>query len=248
MAKVAIITGAGRGIGAATAILAAQHGYDVCVNYASNAEAAERTAGTCAAHGVKAAAKRADVALPDEVAALFEFCDAELGPPALLVNNAGVIGGATTVENLSDAVLQRTFAVNVEGAFYCAREAIKRMSTAHGGSGGVIVNISSIAATLGSPGEYVHYAASKAAVDAMTIGLSKEVGPLGIRVNAIQAGTVDTDIHRTEGNPDRPAMVANSAPLGRAGLAQDIAEAVLWLASGKSSYTTGSIVRIAGGL
>ncbi|WP_419910487.1 SDR family oxidoreductase [Hoeflea sp.] len=248
MSKVAIITGAGRGIGAATAILAARQGYDVCVNYATNADAAEETAQNCRAEGVKAIAVKADIASPDAVTALFERCDAELGPPALLVNNAGVIGGATTVENLQDDVLQRTFAVNVEGAFYCARQAIKRMSTENGGQGGVIVNISSIAATLGSPGEYVHYAASKAALDAMTVGLSKEVGPLGIRVNSIQAGTVDTDIHRTGGNPERPAMVAKSAPLGRAGYAQDIAETVLWLASERAAYTTGSIVRVAGGL
>ncbi|MDA4846913.1 SDR family oxidoreductase [Hoeflea poritis] len=248
MAKVAVITGAGRGIGAATAILAAQHGYDVCVNYAANAEAAEQTADACRKHGAKAIAMRADVASPEEVTHLFERCDSELGSPALLVNNAGVIGGATTVENLASEVLRRTFAVNVEGAFYCAREALRRMSNRNGGSGGVIVNISSIAATLGSPGEYVHYAASKAALDTMTVGLAKEVGPLGIRVNAIQAGTVDTDIHKTGGNPDRPANVARASPLGRVATPMDIAEAVLWLASEKAGYATGTILRLGGGL
>ncbi|MEX3008172.1 SDR family oxidoreductase [Hoeflea sp. TYP-13] len=248
MAKVAIITGGGRGIGAATAILAAKKGYDVCINYASDVGRAEETAIACREQGVLAQAVRADIASSLAVEGLFQRCCEELGPPTLLVNNAGVIGKASTVQDLSDSVLHRTYEVNVYGAFYCARAAIKRMSKENGGEGGVIINISSLAATLGSPGEYVHYAASKAAIDTMTVGLAKEVGSLGIRVNAVQAGTVDTDIHRLEGNPERPAMVAKSAPLGRVATRQDIAEAVMWLASDSASYATGTVLRLSGGL
>ena len=248
MARVALITGGGRGIGAATAKLAAKRGYDVCINYASDAGRAEETAMACREEGVLTAVVKADIASSRQVEKLFQHCDEELGPPTLLVNNAGTVGGVTKVETLPDEVLHRTYEVNVYGAFYCARAAIRRMSRENGGEGGVIVNISSLAATTGSPGEYVHYAASKAAVDAMTEGLAKEVGPLGIRVNAVQAGTVDTDIHRTQGNPDRPEMIASIAPLGRAATVLDIAEAVLWLASDKSSYATGSVLRVAGGL
>ncbi|MCP4316816.1 MAG: SDR family oxidoreductase [Hyphomicrobiales bacterium] len=248
MARVAIITGGGRGIGAATANLAAKNGYDVCINFVSDAGRAEETAVACREHGVLAVVVKADVASSRQVEHLFQRCDEELGPASLLINNAGVVGKASTVEDLSDAVLHRTYEVNVYGAFYCARAAIRRMSRENGGEGGVIINISSLAATLGSPGEYVHYAASKAAIDAMTIGLSKEVGPLGIRVNAVQAGTVDTDIHRVDGNPERPALVAKSAPLGRVASRQDIAEAVMWLASDNASYATGTVLRLGGGL
>lgn len=248
MAKVALITGAGRGIGAATAVLAAKHGFDVCINYVNDAGQAEKTAMDCRQEGVLAAVVKADIASSRQVDDLFQRCDEELGSPSLLVNNAGTVGGLTTVEDLDDAVLHRTYEINVYGAFYCARAAIRRMSKDNGGDGGVIINISSLASTLGSPGEYVHYAASKGAIDAMTIGLAREVGPLGIRVNAVQAGTVATDIHATLGNPDRPDKVAAMAPLGRVATAQDIAEAVLWLASDKSSYATGSVLRVAGGL
>ncbi|MCY6381434.1 SDR family oxidoreductase [Hoeflea prorocentri] len=248
MAEVAIITGAGRGIGAATAVLAARQGYDICINYVSDEKSASRVVKDCIKSGVRAIAVKADIASSAEVDRLFEACVRQLGAPTLLVNNAGIIGGVTTVEALSDAVLQRVFEVNVFGAFYCARAAIRGMSTQTGGKGGVIVNISSLAATLGSPGEYVHYAASKAAIDAMTIGLSKEVGRHGIRVNAVQAGTVETDIHRTEGNPHRPVQTAKASPLGRAGTPKDIAEAVLWLASEKAGYATGTVLRVAGGL
>ena len=245
---VALITGAGRGIGAATARLAARDGYDVCINYAADAASAEAVAEACRAAGVRAVAVRADVASPADVDRLFRACDEALGPIRLLVNNAGVVGKASTVEGLPPNVLARTFAVNVFGTVYCVQQAIRRMSTAAGGSGGVIVNLSSIAATLGSPGEYVHYAASKGAVETFTIGLAKEVGRLGIRVNAVQAGTTDTEIHAAAGNPDRPAMVARTAPLGRVATPEDIAEAILWLASDKASYATGAILRIGGGL
>lgn len=248
MAKVALITGGGRGIGAAIAILSAKRGYDVCINYAADAGRAEETAETCRQEGVLAVVEKADVASSRQVEKLFQRCEEALGPPSLLVNNAGIVGKASTVEELDDDVLHRTYEVNVYGAFYCARAAIRRMSRENGGEGGVIINISSLAATLGSPGEYVHYAASKAAIDTMTVGLAKEVGPLGIRVNAVQAGTVDTEIHRRHGNPERPAKVAQSSPLGRVATPQDIAEAVLWLASGKASYATGAVLRLAGGL
>ena len=244
----ALITGGGRGIGAATARAAAAAGYDVCINYVADSENAAAVVADCRAMGAQAIAIAADVSDSDAVERLFAACDETLGPVSLLANNAGVVGGATTVAGLTDATLRRTFEVNVFGAFACARAAIRRMSTATGGTGGVIVNISSIAATLGSPGEYVHYAASKAAVDAMTVGLAKEVGGEGIRVNVIQAGTTATDIHARSGNPDRPAMVARTAPLGRVATPEDIAEAVLWLASDKAAYVTGAVLRVGGGL
>lgn len=248
MNRIAIITGGSRGIGAATARLAARSGYDVCIAYAADAAAAEKVAASCRSAGVRVLAVRADVASADDVAALFAKCDDALGPVSLLVNNAGIVGRASTVAELPDDVLQRTFAVNVYGSFYCARAAIARMARSRGGAGGAIVNISSTAATLGAPGEYVHYAASKAAIDALTIGLAKEVGPDGIRVNAVQVGTTDTGIHARVGVPERPAMVARTAPLRRTGTPEDIAEAILWLGSDKAAYATGAILRVSGGL
>ena len=248
MKKVAIITGGGRGIGAATARLAAQSGYDVCIGYVSDDDAASAVCDACRAAGARAVAVRGDVAALPAVDALFAACDTKLGPVSLLVNNAGIVGQRTVVADLTDSALRRTFEVNVYGAIYCAQAAIRRMSRQTGGAGGVIVNISSIAATLGSPGEYVHYAASKAAIDAFTIGLSKEVGPQGIRVNAVQAGTTATDIHERSGNPDRPALVARNAPLRRVATPEDIAEAVLWLGSDKADYVTGAILRVGGGI
>ncbi len=246
--RIALITGAGRGIGAATAVLAARAGYDVCVNYVADGRSADRVAADCRAEGVRGVAVQADVGSEGEVERLFAACDDLLGPVDLLVNNAGIVGRSTAVEDLDSETLRRTFEVNVFGSVYCARQAIRRMSTAGGGKGGVIVNLSSIAATLGSPGEYVHYAASKGAIETFTIGLAKEVGGVGIRVNAVQAGTTDTDIHAQSGNPDRPAMVAGTAPLGRVASPADIAEAILWLASDKASYATGAILRVGGGL
>ena len=248
MRKIAIITGGSRGIGAATARLAAGAGYAVCIAYASDTARAEGVAEECRRIGAETLAVRADVASPAEVETLFEACDAALGPVTLLVNNAGVVGRATPVAALTDEVLRRTFEVNVYGAIYCARAALRRMARSAGGSGGVIVNVSSIAATTGSPGEYVHYAASKAALDAFTIGLSKEAGPDGVRVNAVQAGTTDTGIHARAGIPERPAMVARTAPLGRVATPEDIAEAIIWLASEKAGYAAGAILRIGGGL
>lgn len=248
MAKLAIVTGGGRGIGAATCIALAKAGYDICVNYASDEVSANATAEECRNIGAGALSIRADVSDSKEVQAMFSQCDDAFGAPALLVNNAGIIGTATDVKNLTPETLIRTYTVNVFGAFYCAREAIKRMGTDNGGTGGVIINISSIAATNGSPNEYVHYASSKAALDGFTIGLSKEVGPLGIRVVSIQAGTVDTEIHAKTGNPDRPAMVAATSPLRRVGEPNDIADAVCFMASDKAKYATGTIMRIGGGL
>jgi len=244
----AIVTGASRGIGKATALGAARAGYDVCVNYVSDQQAGEDVAAACRALGVESIAVQADVADRSAVTAMFRTVDEFLAPLGLLVNNAGIIGQATQVADLDEASLHRTFEVNVYGSIYCAQEAIPRLSTAAGGQGGSIVNLSSIAATLGSPGEYVHYAASKGAIETFTIGLAKEVAKLGIRVNAVQAGTTDTEIHARAGNPDRPAMVAKSAPLGRVATPEDIANAILWLASDDADYTTGISLRIGGGL
>lgn len=248
MQKVAVITGASRGIGAATARLAASAGYDVCVNFASDTAAANSIVANCNAEGVRAFACKADISDAGEVGRLFAECDAELGRVSLLVNNAGIVGKATKLADLTNDVLLSTYAVNVFGAVYCSQEAIRRMAKSHGGEGGAIVNISSIAAKLGSPNEYVHYASSKAAVETLTVGLAKELGPEGIRVNCVRAGTTNTDIHSTSGNPDRPAMFARSAPLGRVGEPSDMAEAILWLASDKASFTTGAILSVAGGV
>ncbi|MCH9809236.1 MAG: SDR family oxidoreductase [Alphaproteobacteria bacterium] len=248
MKRTAIITGGSRGIGAATARLAAREGYDVCISYASDQVAAKSVVDDCRAIGVNAIHVQADVADPAQVRDLFSRCDEELGGVTLLVNNAGIIGQASRLAELGDDVLKRTFAVNVFGSIYCSQEAIARMAKSAGGAGGSIVNISSIAATLGSPGEYIHYASSKGAVETLTIGLAKEVGAEGIRVNAIRAGTTDTDIHATSGNPDRPAAYAKAAPLGRVGKPDDIAEAVVWLASDKASFTTGAVLSVAGGV
>lgn len=245
MSKIAIITGGSRGIGAATARMAANAGYDVCINYAANQDAANQVVRECEAAGARAIAVQGDVAAAKDVARLFATCDAQLGPISLLVNNAGVIGQASKLVDLPEAALIRTFEINVYGSIYCAQEAVKRMATS---GGGAIVNVSSVAARLGSPGEYVHYAASKAAIETFTIGLAKEVGPDGIRVNALQAGTTDTDIHATAGNPDRPAMVAAMAPLGRVATPDDIAAGILWLASEPAAYITGAILPVSGGL
>lgn len=246
--KIALVTGGSRGIGAAVARLAAQAGYDVAVNFAVDSKAGDAVVADCRAQGVRSVALQADVGNPDAVGRLFVECDERLGRVDLLVNNAGIVGAATSVEDLDAEVLHRTFDVNVHGSVLCAQQAIRRMSIARGGRGGVIVNLSSIAATLGSPGEYVHYAASKGAIDAFTIGLAKEVAAVGIRVNAVQAGTTATEIHARSGNPTRLAMVANTAPLGRVATPEDIAEAILWLASDRASYATGTILRLGGGL
>ena len=217
MAGVVIVTGGGRGIGAATATLAAARGYAVCVNYRANAAAADRVVASITAAGGRAIAVQADVAVEADVLRLFETCDARLGRLTALVNNAGILETQMRVEAMDAARLQRVFATNVVGAFICAREAVKRMSTRRGGAGGAIVNLSSRAALLGSPDEYVDYAASKAAVDTLTIGLAKEVAAEGIRVNAIRAGVIDTEIHASGGEPGRVDRVKASVPMKRGG-------------------------------
>lgn len=246
--SVALVTGASRGIGRSIALAAAREGYDVCINFATGAEEAATVGAACRALGVRTIEVQADVADRAQVATLFERCDQALGPVDLLVNNAGIVGRATRLAGLDQEDLQRTFEVNLFGTVYCCQEAIARMSSKRGGRGGAIVNISSIAATLGSPGEYVHYAASKGAVDTLTVGLAKEVGPEGIRVNGVQVGTTDTGIHARVGVPERPAMIARTAPLGRVGQPEDMAEAVIWLGSDSAGYVTGAILRVGGGI
>ena len=241
MAGVMIITGGSRGIGAATARLAAERGYKVCINYAQKREVAEALA-----REIGGIAVRADVAKEEDVLRLFREAD-RLGRLSVLVNNAGVVDVAQRVDELSLARFERMFAINITGAFLCAREAVKRMSKKHGGAGGSIVNISSIAARIGAPGQYVDYAAAKAAVDTMTLGLSKEVGPEGIRVNAIRPGVIKTDIHASGGDPGRAERIGATAPLQRAGEAEEIARAILWLASDEASYTSGAILDVTGG-
>ena len=247
--KIAVITGGSRGIGAATAILAAKAGYDICISFIANERAADKVLKACQAHGAKAIKAQGDVANEADVGALFEACDTHLGLVTLLVNNAGIVGKTSRVDALPAAALERIYRVNVFGSFYCAQQAVRRMSTLHGGKGGSIVNLSSIAATIGSAGEYVHYASTKGAIDSFTVGLAREVGREGIRVNSVQAGTADTDVHTTGGgNPNRPAMVAATSALGRVATPEEIAEAVLWLGSDKASYATGTVLRIGGGL
>ncbi|MFV0367147.1 MAG: SDR family oxidoreductase [Hyphomicrobiaceae bacterium] len=248
MRPVAIITGASRGIGRATAMLAARQGYDVCINYKEDRVSAEVVAADCEKSGARAIVCRADIASRDDVSALFNHCDDVLGRVSLLVNNAGIIGQASRLEDITQNALNETFAVNLFGSVYCAQQAIARMSTNKGGSGGVIINLSSIAAVTGSPNEYVHYAASKAAIETLTIGLAKEVGPEGIRVNAVRAGTTDTEIHARTGNPDRPALVARTAPLRRVATPEDIAHAIMWLGSDQAGFASGAILSISGGL
>jgi len=247
MDKVMLITGASRGIGAATAQLAARRGYAVCLNYRQRADAAEQLAQRIRQAGGRAITLAADVADEKQVAALFAAIDREFGRLDVLVNNAGMLERQMRLEEMDAARLQRVFATNVQGSFLCAREAIKRMSTAHGGRGGAIVNLSSVAARLGAPNEYIDYAAAKAAIDAMTIGLAKEVAAEGIRVNAVRPGVVYTDIHASGGEPDRVERVRASVPMARGGQPEEIAEAVLWLASGQASYTSGALLDVAGG-
>jgi NAD(P)-dependent dehydrogenase (short-subunit alcohol dehydrogenase family) len=244
---VLLITGGGRGIGAATALLAARRGYAVAVNYASNSLAADEVVRTIRAGGGTAIAVQADVGDEAQVISMFEKVDAKLGRLTALVNNAGVVDVQARVDEMSVARLERMFRINVIGSFVCAREAVRRMSTKHGGEGGAIVNISSGAARLGSPGQYVDYAASKAAIDTLTIGLAKEVGDEGIRVNAVRPGLIDTEIHASGGMPHRAAELAPTVPMKRTGSPEEIAGAILWLLSAEASYTTMALLDVTGG-
>jgi NAD(P)-dependent dehydrogenase (short-subunit alcohol dehydrogenase family) len=245
--KVMLITGAGRGIGAATALLAAERGYAVCINYLRDADSAAALQEKIERAGARAIAVAGDVSSEPDVLRLFEETDRRLGRITDLVNNAGIVDRGSRVEDMSAARLARMFAINITGSFLCAREAVKRMSKRHGGSGGAIVNVSSIAAKLGAPGEYVDYAASKAAIDTFTVGLAKEVGPEGIRVNAVRPGVIRTDIHLSSGDPARVERIGATAPLGRAGEPEEIARTILWLLSPEASYVTGALVDVTGG-
>ena len=247
MKKIILITGASRGIGAAIARLAATRGYTIAVNYASSQAAAERLVQELRESGAHAIAVRADVAQEPEVERLFATVDRELGPIDALVNNAGILEKQCAVEAMSAERIQRVFATNVLGSMLCAREAVRRMSRKRGGRGGAIVNLSSMAARLGSPHEYVDYAASKGAIDTFTLGLAKEVGDAGIRVNAVRPGLIDTDMHASGGEPGRIERLKGSVPLQRGGHVDEVARAVLWLLSDEASYTTGTFIDVSGG-
>jgi NAD(P)-dependent dehydrogenase (short-subunit alcohol dehydrogenase family) len=247
MDRIMIVTGGGRGIGAATARLAAERGYTVCINYLRDEKSAHQLTAELEKKGARAIAVAGDVAKEADVLRLFETVDRKLGKVTALVNNAGIVGKGARVETMTVERLERMFAVNVLGTILCAREAVKRMSKRHGGAGGAIVNLSSIAARIGSPGEYVDYAAAKAAVDTFTIGLGKEVGGEGIRVNAVRPGVIRTEIHATSGDPARVDRIGATAALGRAGEPEEIARTVLWLASDEASYLTGALIDVTGG-
>lgn len=248
MTGIMMIAGSGRGIGRATAILAAKAGCDVFINYAQDVRSAEDTCAECAETGVAVTTFKANVADPSDVRALFAHCDNTLGSVTALINNAGIIGRSAKLADLETSVLLDTFAVNVHGPIYCCQEAIQGMSTKLGGNGGAIVNITSAAAVTGSPNENMHYAASKAALETLTIGLAKEVGPEGIRGNGVRAGLTYTGIHARSGNPDSPGIVAGISPLRWIAEPEEMAEAALWLASGKASYANGAILGMTGGL
>jgi len=242
-----LVTGGGRGIGAAIARLAALHGYAVAVNFVADEEAASGVVREIAQNNGRATAIRADVSREQDVMQLFESAHRDLGQVVALVNNAGITGGFSRLEDIDAGTFERVLAVNVTGALLCAREAVRRMSKRRGGAGGAIVNISSRAAQLGSAGEWIHYAMTKGAIDTLTIGLAREVANDGIRVNAVAPGLVETDIHATAGDPDRPQRMAPGIPLGRGAKPEEIAEAVLWLLSPAAGYVTGAILAVSGG-
>ena len=242
-----IVTGGSRGIGAATSLLAARHGYSVCVNYRSRRQEAEDVVRAIQQEGSRAVAVQADVSSETDIVRLFKTCDSELGLLTALVNNAATIEPQMRLDSMDAGRLQRMFATNVIGTILCCREAVRQMSARHGGTGGAIVNVSSAAARLGSPGEYIDYAASKGAVDTLTIGLAKEVAEEGIRVNAVRPGLIYTDLHASAGEPSRVDRLKSFVPAKRGGQPQEVAAAILWLVSDQASYVTGSILDVTGG-
>ncbi len=247
MDPIVVITGGSRGIGAATARLAAARGYAIAVNYLNAREEAEALVREIVEGGGRAVAIKADMAIEADIIGLFATVDRELGPITALVNNAGITGLGSRVEAMDATRLCRILAINVTGCFIAAREAVKRMSRRHGGKGGAIVNVSSAASRLGSPGEFVDYAASKGAIDTFTIGLAKEVAAEGIRVNAVRPGLIETGIHAAAGDPGRVARIGPTVPMQRSGSAEEVAAAILWLLSEEASYTTGGFVEVSGG-
>lgn len=247
MQKIVLVTGGSRGIGAAAALLAARQGWAVAVNYSHQAQAAEEVVQQILDQGGRAMALQADVSQEDQVLRMFDAIDRQWGPLSGLVNNAGVVDVTARVDEMTVARWRRMFDINVIGSFLCAREAVRRMSTRHGGAGGSIVNVSSAAARLGSPAQYVDYAAAKAAIDAMTVGLAKEVGGEGIRVNAVRPGLIETQIHASGGLPDRVRDLAHQVPMQRGGQAHEVAQAIVWLLSDEASYTTMALLDVSGG-
>ncbi|MEI7785136.1 MAG: SDR family oxidoreductase [Betaproteobacteria bacterium] len=247
MDRILLVTGGGRGIGAATAQIAAAQGWAVAVGYSRDEASAQAVVHRIVDQGGQAMAVQADVGQPEQVLRMFEQIDQRWGPVSGLVNNAGVVDVAARLEAMDWARWRRMFDINVLGSFLCAREAVRRMSTRHGGAGGSIVNLSSAAARLGSPGEYVDYAAAKAAIDAFTIGLAKEVASEGIRVNAVRPGLIETEIHASGGQPDRVKQRVHQVPMQRGGQAEEVAQAIVWLLSEAASYTTMALLDVSGG-